>query len=242
MIYEKQNFEDGQVLEAEHLNKMEEELARPKSWNELMDRPFGDKETVIMEEQELVYDAENGGLGGFVSAPIGTGETLRVVFDGVAYECLVAYNYDIMALVFGNLAMLGNPEDTGEPFLGAYMGDGAVLLLAADEASHNVKISVLGAQKLDNKYYNGSSVFYCDRTYLFVDAALTTKATKSDVKKAIAVGTIAVRDPANSSMMTPCNINAATYDYAVVACMEWNNSATLKTTILYTAEYTPPTT
>lgn len=40
MAYEKQNFEDGQVLKAENLNKMEDELAREKSWGELGDKPF----------------------------------------------------------------------------------------------------------------------------------------------------------------------------------------------------------
>ena len=35
MSYVMQNFEDGQVLTAENLNKMEEELAREKSWDDI---------------------------------------------------------------------------------------------------------------------------------------------------------------------------------------------------------------
>jgi len=45
MAYEKHEFENGQVLAAEQLNRMEEELARKKSWNELADRPFWEETT-----------------------------------------------------------------------------------------------------------------------------------------------------------------------------------------------------
>lgn len=39
MAYTKQNFEDGQVLNAEHLNKMEDGIVN-QSWNDLKDKPF----------------------------------------------------------------------------------------------------------------------------------------------------------------------------------------------------------
>ena len=40
MAYTKQNFEDGQTLKAEHLNKMEEGIAAP-DWDQMVNRPFG---------------------------------------------------------------------------------------------------------------------------------------------------------------------------------------------------------
>ena len=207
----------------------------------LKNKPFGETENVILEEQELVYDPNMEGHVGFVSAPIGVGDTLRIVFDGEVYECGTEYNLDLQAVMFGNFAILGYPEDSGEPFLGGYMGDGAVLFIAADEASYNVKISVLDVQKLDSKFYNGGTMFFTDGTFLFTDSALSIKATKTDVEKAFFGGSVVVKFPALSTAWQPVSFNGISYSYGVVCCMEWRGDNTPETIFFYTAEYTPET-
>lgn len=46
MAYTKQNFEDGQVLTAEHLNKMEQGIADAADYNKLENRPFVENHTI----------------------------------------------------------------------------------------------------------------------------------------------------------------------------------------------------
>lgn len=93
-------------------------------------------------------------------------------------------------------------------------------------------------EKIDSKYYVGSTMFYSYETYLYTDALYTTKATRADVVKAMGRGTIAVF-MGGVDAWAPCNINVASYDYAVVACMTWQGEDTLQTKFFYTAEYTP---
>jgi hypothetical protein len=123
-------------------------------------------ETVIMEEQELAFVADMGGCVGIVSAPIENGDTLLITFDGVDYECTVAFNSTAQMNVFGNLSFLGFGSNTGEPFAGLYASDVGVVFITADEANHTAKIAVVDLVKLSEKYLP-DNFLYTDDTYLY---------------------------------------------------------------------------
>lgn len=60
MAYETHKFEDGQVLGAQQLNEMDEELARKKSWEELGDRPFYEEVTETTGPLNISWDGNVG--------------------------------------------------------------------------------------------------------------------------------------------------------------------------------------
>ena len=142
---------------------------------------FGDTEVVVLEEQELVYDAENSGCIGVTSVPIENGDELTVVFDGNSYVCTAIFYAAVGFVLFGNMAMMDDTIDTGEPFVGMY-AQGLVLISAMDEANHNVKITAPKATPIPEKYLP-RTVLYCqfNDEYLYTDVACTTKATLYDV-------------------------------------------------------------
>lgn len=69
---------------------------------------------------------------------INSNATLTITFDGVKYTCPSANNGS-----FGNLALIGEGEDTGEPFCGVIEendGTAFVILLASTPGTHVVSI------------------------------------------------------------------------------------------------------
>ena len=109
MSYEKQNFEDGQVLEAEHLNKMEDELARPKSWNELANRPFYKEERVIFEKQTVELVEDNGAYAAQLvcSENVTVGDIVFVEFNGETTEFTAAFDpFGFGIVCFGDIATM----------------------------------------------------------------------------------------------------------------------------------------
>ena len=121
------------------------------SWNDLTDKPFGDANTVILEEQELQYDAEIQGYVATHTHPIHDGDALTIVYDGKSYECNAIFVAHMNAVAFGNLALVGFPTDTGEPFFGGYI-NGIVMIIPTDGASHTVKITAAVTTKIPTKY------------------------------------------------------------------------------------------
>ena len=75
----------------------------------------------LMEEQELAFALSDG----FYMAPITNafeivvGQTYTVKWDGTEYECVCFASTDNVYR-FGNMSILGEGGDTGEPFLYTY--------------------------------------------------------------------------------------------------------------------------
>lgn len=164
------------------------------SWNDIPDRPFGETEVVILEEQELAFNAEMGMCMASISVPLNVGDTLRIKYDGSLYECEVrTVNGNIG---FGNKALMGMDNDTGEPFGGAY-ADGTLMLLPADMTapSHTVEIAVVTYNKIPAKFYTAQTVFYGKDgdQYLYKDVECTTKICSDDVARAMELGVIAIQ-------------------------------------------------
>ena len=72
----------------------------------------------VMGEQELAFAHVQNGVyvsSGQVSLPIVRGRSYTVNWDGAKYECVCVDRNRIATL--GNLSIMGEGEDTGEPFL-----------------------------------------------------------------------------------------------------------------------------
>lgn len=157
----------------------------------IKNKPFGDMPTVLLEEQELQYDAEAGGCAGVVSAPINDGDQLTVVYDGESYECTAAIKPEMGFVVFGNLSLMGG-DDTGEPFIG--MNLDTMLVISAvntdDTQNHTVKISGTVPKKIDPKYLKTFSKIYlsqgstADTKYLCSDLSGTMHISQADLVEA----------------------------------------------------------
>lgn len=181
MAYTKQNFEDGQVLKAEHLNKIETELAREKSWNELKDKPFEVivGEVVLLELTQLV-DADESSCPNSVewdlkySYPefdfrkISAGDRVLINVDGNVYDLTAVDLYgDGMTILVGNpLAVTG--EDNGIPFsLRSYSGLTGwfcefVMHYTSIVTGHTLGVSYIAetVKKIETKYLKNSVTLY----------------------------------------------------------------------------------
>ena len=140
MAYTKQNFEDGQTLKAEHLNKMEEGIAAP-DWDQMVNRPFGTiaRSGDILPESQTEYQADLGiayASNNLVQVP-DNGSTVIVFWDGVAYECVC---FDDNGIGIGNRSLMGFGDDSGEPFLLYCTQDGNVVITQDDTESHTLRI------------------------------------------------------------------------------------------------------
>ena len=129
----------------------------------IKNRPFytGDPaEAVLVEETTIPFEAGNGGfyVGLFETTFSPTvGETYKVSWDGSVYEstCLEFSK----PLTIGNLSIMGEGSDTGEPFLFVKEGsEGLVIVTADTSASHTISISciTIPVVKIDPKYLDQS--------------------------------------------------------------------------------------
>lgn len=143
-------------------------------------RPFytGDPvETVLVEESTIEFFESNGAYAAeFPSTFDATvGETYKVFWDGIAYECIcVTVNGDIPPLI-GNLSVIELGSDTGEPFvMGVINGQGMFIYTRDTSDSHTISISgfVREVVKLDEKYLPENIATKSD-----VEAAQTAAAT-----------------------------------------------------------------
>ncbi len=182
MSYTKQNFTDGQVLKAEHLNKMENELAREKSWNELADKPFGEVDGILVDGT-LAFGS--GQYTGIITNSPSAGDDVTIEFDGTTYV-RKAVELDADTLATGNLSVLGAGDDTGEPFAIVFVPSAGMIMVQhtdVETLSHVVKVSCKIIAKIPTEYYDGADWFYGNDDYLYTDVDQTTKATKADVVK-----------------------------------------------------------
>ena len=137
MSYEKQNFQDGQVLTAEMLNKME-------AWMSMAQPPYVEVfETEIVSETTGAVNAE-GGLLLQCAYPITAGATYIINWNGIEYSC-VAIDYGGMIMLGNYGAMLGG-DDTGEPFLAMYMeeNEGVICAIVSVDGSAEATVSITG--------------------------------------------------------------------------------------------------
>lgn len=244
MAYTKQNFEDGQVLTAEHLNNMErgiEDASVQSDWNQtdaaaadfIKNKPFGDVAVTLIEEQTCTPVPDDTTPVISVKAP-GIGSTAQVVFNGTSFDCIV---YAVEGLpAVGNMSLLSGENDTGEPFLLAWLDDQTTMCFVADYASDFViKADGFAVLKLNPKYMDTCTYFYAHGVadgYLYTDLMCTTMATASDVYTALLFGPVVV------------NVYGALFFTPIMASMTEGSVRLLVSTseadfVLYTAEYVP---
>lgn len=134
------------------------------AWDNLPDRPFGEivRPLYVLEETECTTDAEamvDGVFAGEIAVgecPFGPGDFYTVNFDGVDYTCMA--DGDLNNTWIGNLALVGNESDTGEPFcLLALNAGGSISLFTKTKGIHSLSVAVADStvsevKQLDEKY------------------------------------------------------------------------------------------
>ena len=121
-------------------------------------RPFytgNPVETVLVEESTVSFAANYGLYMGELRSTFSAtgGETYKVYWDGAAYECACVDFVDVLAI--GNLSIIGDGSDTGEPFIIVISNNDRSLIVTADtSASHTVSIRYAVPQvvQIDEKY------------------------------------------------------------------------------------------
>lgn len=94
------------------------------------------------------------------------GETYRVVWDGVTYDCIATYveSGGIVGVGIGNFGVAGLGDDTGEPFLLGVFSDGSNTACYATEeaATHSIILYHLlsDGEGIVLKNYSGEDVTY----------------------------------------------------------------------------------
>lgn len=204
----------------------------------IKNKPFYEYDALIMEEQELPYDADQGGLFAVIQSPIQVGDALSVVFDGVTYETMVVNINGNIA--FGNIGLMSDGQNTGEPFVGMYFPDISMVgLITMDTESHTVKISVSDLTKLPAKYYDVQAVFWAKANdlYLYTDESMTIKAKRADIAAAVQKKQVVIS--ISGVIFRPAVYVNTERDYATVyTILASLGIATANLTPYYTAEYT----
>lgn len=244
MAYTKQNFEDGQILEAEHLNKMEEGIAAP-DWDQMVNRPFGETPTVLYEGTDLTPENADGlyTMQLSDSSMLAHGTTCKVTFDGVEYTCTVADYYGMP--VMGNLSMMSAGDDTGEPFLvadGSLNGNGVAIMASSAFTSLRIvgaTITTVPAEYLDVEtvfYVNGSTTKY---PYIYKDSSMNIPVTLAELTEANNKGRIRLLN--TYIYWTTPTVVTLLSDYGYVVWQDstiTDGTVTIFNRVSYTAEYT----
>ena len=142
------------------------DLNKQSDWNQnddtqldyVKNRPFytGDPvETVLVEERTVSFVKPP--LGNFYSGEFEStfsatvGETYKVSWDGTTYECTCI---DGRLPLIGNLSIIGEGSDTGEPFLLAFNLDLVRITTTDTGSSHTISISIIAEEvvKINPKY------------------------------------------------------------------------------------------
>ena len=123
----------------------------------IKNRPFYAYETeaVLVEEIAVSFSKSSGLYGAEFPSTFEAivGETYKVYWDGVVYECVcVDFN---SILTIGNLSIMGAGPDTGEPFfMNIHNGEGILIGTSDTSDAHTFSISgfISGIKKIDRKY------------------------------------------------------------------------------------------
>ena len=142
------------------------DLNKQSDWNQnddtqldyVKNRPFYTSavETVLVEERTVSFvkdpkrDLYTGEFQSTFSAT--AGETYKVSWDGTTYECTCID--DGMLSLIGNLSIIGEGSDTGEPFLLAVDKDLVKIATADTASSHTISVSIIAEEvvKINPKY------------------------------------------------------------------------------------------
>ena len=142
------------------------DLNKQSDWNQnddtqldyVKNRPFYTGvpvETVLVEERTVSFKKElpyRYYIGEFKSTFSATaGETYKVSWDGTTYECTCI---DGRLPLIGNLSIIGEGSDTGEPFLLMVDLDLVTIATADTGSSHTISISIIAGEvvKINPKY------------------------------------------------------------------------------------------
>lgn len=205
----------------------------------IKNKPFGEMPVVIMEEQEIVYDAEQGACIGAISDIIQAGDTVFVVFDGENYECEAV---DLDVICFGNLALLGFEENTGEPFACMAVGN-ALVLMPEEPKNHTVKMTNTVSVRIPDKYATLTKLYANSAidTYLYTDMQCTARATIDDIPDHcdFCIGDCDQGFVAtwHTPLLVYSRVIAGLMGYGTVVIIDNNGDQAT----FYTAEYTPET-
>lgn len=257
MAYEKQTFEDGQVLEAKHLNHMEDGIEEANkaivsvgsdtlTWDGNTEGlPFVDLgDMKIYKVSDLTPSAEffaNGLVittsaeagnqtGALPPELIGNVDGLLIVMGGAFAVCPEnMVGVDVDGMVF--------------PEAGIYLGSSDYFTVTAVTIPGYTGFEV----KFINPDYMKANVFYLDATefdgtiYLYSDIALTTKATRAQIVAALEnnkLSCFAVRDGLAGAFVSVAY--AITQNsYCTVFFIGNVNNGVPQCFKAYTAEYTP---
>lgn len=123
----------------------------------------------LLNNAEFNFNEDNGIFVSILKPPINIaeGNECFITWDGVEYKCVSGYGY------VGNLAIFGEGEDTGEPFI-IY---GELIATLDTSQSHVLKFDMLAYDysKLDAEYVeNGrllKNIVYHDRQEITLDEA-----------------------------------------------------------------------
>ena len=155
MSYKKLGFVSGQTLKAEHLNHMEEGIAKAGSsvsWDDLNDKPFGKtidfKSVFEFIGVEAIVDEYSNGAAFYYDAnaylPFNIGDAFIVELNGVQYETTVQNFYFGDYLGNQNLAWAlhhNNTYDgTGLPF--GILNKNGVYLIVPEAGTYDLKICI----------------------------------------------------------------------------------------------------
>ena len=124
----------------------------PKYIRDMYYTDYTEEETLI-EQSRVVFKENNGHYVGSLSStfiPI-VGDTYKVLWDGTVYES-VCLNFQGHTAI-GNLSMIGEGSDTGEPF---FIGVGNIIKIRTLDTASSHVISIRGRTtqvvKIDEKY------------------------------------------------------------------------------------------
>lgn len=216
------------------------------SWNDIKDKPFGETRTVILEEQDVLFEYDEGMNGHVAYIPCGVelheADYLRVVYDGEESITQIKMNPDLGdMMLFGNIGAMGIPghPDTGEAFTAMYMS-GTICIMSIDGSdNHTISISKLSIAPIPNAYLH-KTIFYTSGIssdpYIYTDALMTKKANRGDIPS---IENIILSYAGGIVQLNPVAVvygydGGSAYD-SILTYMNYGFSS------FYTAEYDPAT-
>ena len=140
---------------------------------------------------------------------------------------------------------MGLGDDTGEPFLVAFVSQTNATIVVSDaEVSHTIKVSGINAHKIPDKYVPPAKLYIdgdLSNIYLYNDVTMQNKTTQNELLAAINDRPIIV-SAIGISFFTPIIVQAYGFNgeepYGYIIIQRENTDGTLINKTYYTAEYT----
>lgn len=124
------------------------------SWNDLKDKPFDERGSFLVEETTIEVPEDEYGVYavGVISVELKVGETYKVTWDGVEYEC-ACEEVDDYYIVIGNGTIVGYEAGNNEPFyIELDKPTGEITIYALEAGSHTISIFGKKVYPIDPKY------------------------------------------------------------------------------------------